>query len=248
MQTWKVPRSSSKVKRLAFDHSYLASSAVAQVLDSIQSLEEFHYSHFTPVRCQIAMRRDPRSHLAVELSWPKVLEALRQHRDSLVDLQLRELPDSQPFPKEGQGGKIGSLADFNKLERLWVDPGNMLDLAAAEIDLAAKLPKSLEVLQLDIWVRAHFSQLYKSVLASLTQSVFTQEKKRLRLWCCTMKGCGLAQMRVSDPVRALTRAGIVVLLDGNSGVTCSHQDRLWTPEQLEEIENFVLEEQSLSVA
>jgi hypothetical protein len=86
IQTWKVPRSNSKVKRLAFDHSYLASFAVAQVLDSIQSLEEFHYSRCTPVRCQFAMRGDPRSHLAVQLSWPKVLEALRQHRDSLVDL------------------------------------------------------------------------------------------------------------------------------------------------------------------
>jgi len=236
MKNWRVPKSSSRVKRLRLEGAFVDSTAVAQVLNSLKTLVKFEYTHDADNYRLGGPEEDPRSHLA-ELSWIKILEALKEHRKSLTSLSLRELGEfTEPSFNDNDNGKIGSLTDFAKLEELSLDVEILLNMAAGEIDLAKQLPKGLQRVTIDIWPKIELSDLYGPIIKSLQDGVFNQEKKQLYITCQMSMEIGLADMALSGPIEALSHAGIETRLSGNGKPGYSSHKLDWSVEDLRELE------------
>ena len=214
MKNWRVPTSSSKVKRLRIKDSFVDSTAMAQLLNSLKTLVKFEYNHDADIHRPGGPEEDPGSHLA-ELSWTKILEALKAHRKSLTSLSLRELHGfTAPSFHDNNNGKIGSLIDFAKLEELSLDVEILLDMASGEIDLAKRLPKVLQRIILRILPKVELRNLYGPVIQSLRDGVFNKEEKQLYIICQRSMEIGLAGMTLSGPIEALSHAGINTMLKG----------------------------------
>lgn len=122
-------------------------SAVAQMISSVKSLSNFMYEHNTMAWEPFGNDDNPMS-VWPEHSWKLLGDALRKHRDTLVELYAFSYSDKALldilYPDGRDLGTLGSFQDFSKLQYCGIPMEAVLDAATAEHDLSVYFPAHLK--------------------------------------------------------------------------------------------------------
>jgi hypothetical protein len=159
--------SSSNIRRLELDYSYMTSSVVVEILRSIKVLETFKY--------ECGLLGEALDSIWADGNWRAIGKALQQHKDTLRKLELRDHVRGSYWTTEVRNvGILGSLQAFGQLKQLTVPAETLLKFSEEESNLAQQLPPGLEELHL-CFDRPHISEahLYHQALTSLVNGVFT---------------------------------------------------------------------------
>ncbi|KAH7069307.1 hypothetical protein FB567DRAFT_245129 [Paraphoma chrysanthemicola] len=197
---WAIEKSCSTIGILQLNCSALQNMVVAQIVESLNSLESFDYTYDT-------------EHVSAgyELCWAEILMALSQHRLSLQSLGLGELTYEAK-----RGGLLGCMKDFLNLEQLRVELGMLIDLTIGDIDIGRTLTPDIKSLSLDFKAESRFASLYGPAIASLGGSVFKQDKKFLHIHSDTSHMC-LGNLQLSKHIKTLLYAGLTTSLSEMEG-------------------------------
>jgi hypothetical protein len=144
---WLIPTSSSPIREIALRNAMMDISAVAQMISSVKSLSNFMYEHNTMAWEPFGNDDNPMS-VWPEHSWKLLGDALKQHRDTLVELYAFSYSDKAildiVYPDGRDLGTLGSFQDFSKLQYCGTPIEAVLDAATAEDDLSVYFPPHLK--------------------------------------------------------------------------------------------------------
>ena len=144
---WPIPTSSSPIREIALRNAMMDISAVAQMISSVKSLSNFMYEHNTMAWEPFGNDDNPMS-VWPEHSWKLLGDALRKHRDTLVELYAFSYSDKALldilYPDGRDLGTLGSFQDFSKLQYCGIPIEAVLDAATAEDDLSVYFPAHLK--------------------------------------------------------------------------------------------------------
>ncbi|CAN9334903.1 unnamed protein product [Alternaria alternata] len=144
---WSIPTSSSPIREIAFRNAMMDTRAVVQMISSVKCLSNFMYDHNTKAWEPFADEDNPMS-MWPEHSWKLLGDALRQHRDTLVELYAFSYSDKTildiVYPDGRDLGTLGSFQDFSKLQYCGIPIEAVLNAATAENDLSVYFPAQLK--------------------------------------------------------------------------------------------------------
>ncbi|CAN9324282.1 unnamed protein product [Alternaria alternata] len=144
---WSIPTSSSLIREIALRNAKMDIRAVVQMISSVKCLSNFMYDHNTKYWQPFAHEDNPMS-VWPEHSWKLLGDALRKHRDTLVELYAFSYSDKALldilYPDGRDLGTLGSFQDFSKLQYCGIPIEAVLDAATAEDDLSAYFPAHLK--------------------------------------------------------------------------------------------------------
>jgi hypothetical protein len=144
---WPIPSSSSSIREITLRNAMMDISAVVQMISSVKSLSNFMYEHNTMAWEPFGNDDNPMS-VWPEHSWKLLGDALRNHRDTLVELYAFSYSDKALldiiYPDGRDLGTLGSFQGFLKLQYCGIPIEAVLDAAIAEDDLSVYFPAHLK--------------------------------------------------------------------------------------------------------
>lgn len=199
----------SNIIVLKLNGCYMDTTMIAKMLASVKALKAFTY-HLCPQLIPL-----PRVFVAAGNSWfahnwEDISRGLRLHRDSLTMLDTTE--DVEWIPKASFcqiRGKLDSLEVFTQMRELKVYLNILLDLRNGQDSISRKLPKgALSSFTFELLKPSYnLAPLYRNVLMSLKNGIFTVDKKEV--YTGFVRGAALGTLGLSPAYAALEEAGIV---------------------------------------
>ncbi|RYN15624.1 hypothetical protein AA0115_g12932 [Alternaria tenuissima] len=207
---WPIPTSSSPIREIALRNAMMDISAVAQMISSVKSLSNFMYEHNTMAWEPFGNDDNPMS-VWPEHSWKLLGDALRKHRDTLVELYAFSYSDKALldiiYPDGRDLGTLGSFQDFSKLQYCGIPIEAVLDAATAEDDLSVYFPAHLKRWYTHITPGTpKLLERCAPVLASLRDIVCLGQDKTVRV--VLLDGLPFQALELSRALAELEEAGI----------------------------------------
>ncbi|KAL1794584.1 hypothetical protein ACET3X_006400 [Alternaria dauci] len=236
-KNWSIPASSSPIREIALRNAMMDISAIVQMISSVKSLSNFMYDHSTKTWEPFGDADSPMS-VWPEYSWTLLGDALRTHRDTLVELYAFSYSDKAlldiVYPNGRDVGTLGSFREFSKLQYCGIPIEAFLGTATAEDDFSVYLPPHL---------RRWYTHLTPgtpkllergvSALTSLRNVVCLGEDKTVRV--ILLDGLPFQALELSRAFASLEEAGIRLEIRYDYDmITIDELKQLEAPSEVEE--------------